>query len=154
MILFDLQSYLCDLPLGELIDDHLLCRYGASTPALFVEQVEDVKVVRVAINEQGSVGVEIKLSSIEGIISGDRIVVVGRLTQVLAMQGVRIALVSCGDKDEELSYHEPHNNLYSLSCKLAGDASQKLKLSLVKTNVTWSYSEFFIDEILIVREIH
>ena len=153
-ILFDLQEYLIDKPLGELSGDEVLCPFGDTFPALFVEQVEDTRVVRVGNRVSSDAGVEIMLKSIERIVSGDRFTVVGRFGQSPSLHGVKIALFSMGDKDVELACHEPFKNLYSLSCKLTDITDAGLFLSFSKTSKPFTGIDFFVDGILIVREKH
>ena len=151
-VLFDLENYLSDKPLGELACDNLLCPYGSTQPALFVEQVEDIKVVRVTNCACNDAGVEILLSSVDGLGGSDRIIIIGRLGQSFIAQGVGIALFAKDEKIVELSVHEPNINLYSLSCKYADIANQKLLLLLTKKSVSLLDLDFFIDGILVIRE--
>ena len=149
-ILFDLQDYLRDKPLGELVDDKLFSPYGDVPPTLLLEQVEDVKVVRITNRVSYESGIEIMLSSIDGICSEGRIIVVGRFGQSLALHGSRIALFSKGEKDVEISFYEPYSNIYSLTGQLADVVGRRLYISLTKTNTFSSGLDFFVDGILVV----
>ena len=148
-ILFDLQEYLADKPLGELVGDKIIGPCGEILPALMVEQVEDVKVIRVTDRKSKDAGVEIRLSLIDGIQSGDRFTLVGR--QQLNSHGARIALFSSKNRDQELAYYEPNNNLYSLSYSVAELEDSGVFLSITKTGVFFSSMDFFVDGILIVH---
>ena len=150
-ILFDLQEYLSEKPLGELIGDIVLLPYGANHPALFVEQAEDVRIVRVNKLVNNDTGVEINLTSIKSICSGDRIIVMGRFGQ-LALNGAKIALFSTKERDIELACHELQSNLYSLSYLMTNSNSQSSYLSLCTTSASLLGVDFFIDGILVVRE--
>ena len=152
-ILFDLQDYLNNMTLGELIDDKVLRPYGDTLPTLLVEQVEDTRVVRVTNRTKNDMGVAVILSSIDNIADGDRLTIVGRLGQSMTLHGASIALFAGGEKNVEIVSHEPYNNLYSLSCLLTGLANKSLYLSLTKTSLPFSNIDFFIDSILISREI-
>ena len=148
-ILFDLQEYLADKPLGELAGDKIICPCGEVPPALIVEQVEDAKVIRVTNRKSKDAGVEIFLSSIGGISAGDRFTLVGR--QQLTSHGARIALSTSINRDKELAHYEPHNNLYSLSFSLDDQACQSVFLLVTKTGAFFSSMDFFVDGILIVH---
>lgn len=151
-IIFDLQEYLIDKPMGELIDDKMICPYGDSLPTLFVEQIEDTRVVRVVNRTINNTGVELVISSIKGIGCGDRLTIVGRFGQSPALHGTRIVLFSGSERSIELDSCEPYNVLYSLSCVLADLNSKSLGLSFTKTNMPFSGADFYVDGILIVRK--
>ena len=149
-ILFDLQNYLNNKPLGELSGDSVLCPYGDILPTLLIEQVEDVRVIRVTKRINNKSGIELRLHSMEGIDSGNRIVVVGRFGQSLVLHGAKIALFSAKESAEELASHEPYSNLYSLGCSISGLRSQSLFLSLCKTSASFSGVDFIVDGILVM----
>ena len=151
-VLFDLQDYLRDKPLGELVDDKLFSPYGDTPPTLLLEQVEDVKVVRITNRAGHDSGIEIMLSSIDNIGSDGRIIVVGRFGQLLNLHGARIAMFSKEDKDVEISFYEPYSNLYSLTGLLADVVGRRLYISLTKTNTFSLGLDFYVDGILIVRK--
>ena len=150
-IMFDLQDYLRGKPLGELTCDKVLCPHGDVLPALFVEQVDDVRVLHVEGRANTQAGVEIVLSSIEGLALGDRFTVVGR--QSPSLLGASITMFSKEENDVEFVCHKPYNNMYSLSCLLAADTiRQSLYLSFVKTGSQFSGIDFCVDGVLIVRK--
>ena len=151
-IMFDLQKYLRDKPVGELIGDKVLRPYGKTLPTLLLEQVEDARVVRVTNQTSSDSGIEIQLCSIDDICGGDRVIVVGRFGQSLTLQGTRITMFSGEKRDVELSYYEPFNNLYSLCCILEDVVYQKLYVSASKTSMSFFGLDFFVDGILVVRE--
>ena len=152
--LFDLQEYLFSKPLGELVNDRFLSPFSKNTPTLFIEQIEDIRIIRVANQANNDSGVVIDLSSIKLLVQNDNIIVVGRFSHILNMQRARIALFSDEDKKNELSYYEPYNNLFSLSCRFAEVINQKLYLSLAKISASFLSLDFFIDNILIIRNEH
>ena len=150
-ILFDLQEYLIEKPLGELVDNDLLRPYGESHPSLFVEMVEDTKVIRVFNRTSLDAGVEILLCSISNIDIAKRIIVVGRLGYAATVQLIKITLSTKDDEHVELSYFEPYNNLYAISCLAKDVARDRLYLSLTKSGDSSLGFDFFIDGILVVH---
>ena len=148
-ILFDLQVYLSEKPVGELICDKIFGTFGEISPTLIVEQVEDVKVIRITNRKNNHAGIMMRLSQVEGIKSGDRFTVVGR--QMLALHGARFALFSSENRDDEIVYNEPKNNIYSLSFTISDMANNNVYLSTTKAGVFFSGMDFFVDGILVVN---
>ena len=151
-ILFDLQDFLSSMPLGELTSNKVLSPYGKIHPTLIVEQVEDVKVLRVANCINNEAGLDISLSSFEGIRSGDRFTLVGRFGQVLTLHGGRMALFSTRDRTSELVSHEPYNNLFTLSCLITDSLNYGMYLCTAKSSGSFSAIDFFVDGVMIVRQ--
>ena len=148
-ILFDLQEYLMDKPLGELKGSKLIGSYGEMRPSLIVEQVEDIKVIRVANRKNNNTGVCVNLSLIKNIYAGCIVTLVGR--QMLTLHGVRFALYASENDSKELVYNEPKNNLYSLSYTLTSEMINCVYLSTSKSGVLFSGMDFFIDGLLVVH---
>ena len=151
-ILFDLQDYLSDKPLGELICDKLLFPYGKILPTLLLEQVENVRVVRITNRSSNDAGIEMRFSTDGDLFSDSRLIVVGRIGQSLSMDGARIALFAKDEKDIELAFYEPYSNMYSLTCRLNEVVGKRLYISLTKTNSFFSGLDVFVDSILVVSD--
>ena len=148
-IIFDLQEYLKDMPDGEL-NDGIFSTYGDSPPTIFVEQEEDVKVLRIRRRNGNRGGVELKLENVEGINVGDMLTIVGRHLGDASSQ-LFFGLAAFAEKDGigKIAEHEAFANLYTLSFVTSGE--KRVYLAITNPSFAVSKLDYFIDGVLVVR---
>ena len=148
-ILFYLQEYLSDKPAGPLLNDGIFSPCGNILPKLVVEQVEDIKVLRVANRAQGDAGIEIDLAAACEINKGDRVVAVGRIKLAHTLHSLGVVLFDAKDQENELARHQHYSNLFAFS--YLHDSSSSVCISTANCEQASASLDFYLDGLLVIR---
>jgi len=156
VILFDLQEELEHISIGAFDKLEYIFSEGTPTPALAVEEYDEVKFISITERRNNEAGISIKLPAISSSLHvGDRITITGRVGRGARRTNWGVALCANLPNTSEaiqLVQQIAPSELFSLTHILEEtEVNATLTLRTMQWSESYSLMDVFVDSILITR---